>query len=208
MPGGTRTSAARASGKQRITASKPHGRPPATPAVATSGKMGNNAHIPIDLTGEGPSAPSRKRKADIAWPSASQSMENSPPSKASKPSSSASPQSKKKKGGGEEKRLRRFRSQEPKSFGEIFDRAMSQRFFVLERRRTGTDECPGEVVELTGSTGNVYTVSIGRQPECNCPHARKGNQCKHIIFVSFFFWFLFQFCPLSHNICTHMSLRS
>ena len=84
----------------------------------------------------------------------------------------------------EEKRLRRFRPQEPRSFSDIYDRAMTQRFFVLERRRTGTDECPGEVVELTGSTGNVYTVSIGLRPDCDCPHAKKGNQCKHVVFVS------------------------
>lgn len=38
-------------------------------------------------------------------------------------------------------------------------------------------------LELSGSTGNVYNVCIARQPTCDCPHARAGNQCKHIIFV-------------------------
>lgn len=38
-------------------------------------------------------------------------------------------------------------------------------------------------LEVSGSTGNIYNVQIARQPKCNCPHARKGFQCKHVIFV-------------------------
>jgi hypothetical protein len=55
--------------------------------------------------------------------------------------------------------------------------------FVVSRTREGTAECPGETVQLAGTTGNVYTVKIGNLPSCNCPHARKGNQCKHIAYV-------------------------
>lgn len=44
-------------------------------------------------------------------------------------------------------------------------------------------QCPEETVELTGSTGNIYSVHIAQQPSCTCPHNRKGNQCKHIIYV-------------------------
>ena len=58
------------------------------------------------------------------------------------------------------------------------------RFYVLNRSRCGTDECPEEVVELTGSTGNIYCVRIARQPECDCPHAKAGHQCKHWLYVS------------------------
>jgi hypothetical protein len=36
---------------------------------------------------------------------------------------------------------------------------------------------------MTGSTGNIYTVVITRQPRCDCPHAREGNQCKHVLYV-------------------------
>lgn len=36
---------------------------------------------------------------------------------------------------------------------------------------------------VAGSTGNLYTVHIKQVPECDCPHAKKGNQCKHIIYV-------------------------
>jgi hypothetical protein len=39
------------------------------------------------------------------------------------------------------------------------------------------------MVELSGSTGNIYTVVVARQPSCDCPHARAGNQCKHVLYV-------------------------
>lgn len=38
-------------------------------------------------------------------------------------------------------------------------------------------------MEIAGSTGNVYTVTIKRQPECTCPQGEKGDQCKHIVWV-------------------------
>ncbi|KAI7920941.1 hypothetical protein M0657_006316 [Pyricularia oryzae] len=83
----------------------------------------------------------------------------------------------------EEKRLRRFRTHAPQAFYDVYDRATSQRFFVLGRTRCGTDHSPEEVVELTGSTGNIYHVHIAQQPTCDCPHALAGNQCKHWLFV-------------------------
>ncbi|KAH8883284.1 hypothetical protein GQ53DRAFT_753000 [Thozetella sp. PMI_491] len=82
-----------------------------------------------------------------------------------------------------EKRLRKYRLQPPKSLEEVYNRALTQKFFVLSRTRCGTVECPEELVELTGSTGNIYNVVIARQPACDCPHALAGNQCKHILFV-------------------------
>lgn len=94
------------------------------------------------------------------------------------------PRKARKKGSeGEEKRLRRFRPAAPSSFNEVYARATSQRFYVLSRSRSGTAQCPEESVELTGSTGNIYTVHIARQPNCSCPHAKAGNQCKHILYV-------------------------
>ncbi|PFH59732.1 hypothetical protein XA68_11942 [Ophiocordyceps unilateralis] len=82
-----------------------------------------------------------------------------------------------------EKRLRKFRTHPPQSFDVLYDRALSQRFCVLERIRGGDAECPEETVLLAGSTGNVYTVHIGREPRCDCPHALRGNQCKHVLYV-------------------------
>ncbi|KAI0183128.1 SWIM zinc finger protein [Xylaria flabelliformis] len=90
---------------------------------------------------------------------------------------------KKDKKADEEKRLRRFRAKAPASFEIIYERATEQRFYVLNRSRCGTAECPEEDIEITGSTGNIYNVQIAQVPSCDCPHALKGNQCKHIIFV-------------------------
>jgi hypothetical protein len=65
----------------------------------------------------------------------------------------------------------------------IRQRAVSQRMFVIERKRGGTTEVPEEHVDIAGTTGNIYTVSIRPLPDCTCPHAQKGNQCKHIVYV-------------------------
>ncbi|KAI4641084.1 hypothetical protein J4E93_007962 [Alternaria ventricosa] len=83
----------------------------------------------------------------------------------------------------EEKRARVFRKQAPQSYLAIKERAFTQRLTVLSRDRCGSDDVPEEKVIVAGSTGNVYTVSVGLVPSCDCPHAKKGNQCKHIIYV-------------------------
>lgn len=83
----------------------------------------------------------------------------------------------------EEKRLKRYRAAPPQSYTSIKERAMTQRLTVLSRERCGTDDIPEEKVVMAGSTGNVYTQQIGLIPSCDCPHALKGNQCKHIIYV-------------------------
>ncbi|KAF1921721.1 hypothetical protein BDU57DRAFT_510668 [Ampelomyces quisqualis] len=97
-----------------------------------------------------------------------------------------SPKQKGKRSGdgpAEEKRLKRYRPVAPQSYLEIKARAMTQRLTVLSRERCGSDEVPEEKVIMAGSTGNVYTQRIKLRPSCNCPHAMKGNQCKHIIYV-------------------------
>ncbi|KAI0844279.1 hypothetical protein F5Y00DRAFT_202894 [Daldinia vernicosa] len=95
----------------------------------------------------------------------------------------AKPKKSQKKVDTGEKRLRRFRAKPPQNFSAVYDRATSQRFYVLERTRAGTAYCPEEFVELTGSTGNIYVTHIAQQPTCTCPHAQSGHQCKHIIYV-------------------------
>jgi hypothetical protein len=108
----------------------------------------------VDLAADSPKESSAKRK--------------------SKPNSNAST---------EEKRLKRYRPAPPQSYLAIKERAMTQRLTVLSRERNGTNDMPEESVVLAGSTGNVYTQKIGLVPSCDCPHAMKGNQCKHIIYV-------------------------
>lgn len=86
----------------------------------------------------------------------------------------------------EEKRLKRFRAKAPVSYMERLQRVTSQRMFLIDRERAvGEDgECPEEKFDIAGSTGNIYQVTICRVPRCTCPDAAKGNQCKHIIYVS------------------------
>ncbi|KAF4538981.1 Ring finger domain protein [Lasiodiplodia theobromae] len=79
--------------------------------------------------------------------------------------------------------INRFRDKAPQSFNAVKERALTQRMFVIERSRGGTDDCPEENVEIAGTTGNVYNVNISLLPSCTCPHAAKGHQCKHIIYV-------------------------
>ncbi|TQN66683.1 E3 ubiquitin-protein ligase Zswim2, partial [Colletotrichum shisoi] len=117
-------------------------------------------------------SPSRKRKAT----SVDDKRQPESPEKPKKPKTATGATT-------GEKRLRRFRPKPPQSFHDVYHRATTQRFYVLERRRCGTDYAPEEEVELTGSTGNVYTVHIGQVPSCSCPHSLKGNQCKHWLYV-------------------------
>ena len=81
----------------------------------------------------------------------------------------------------EEKRLRRYRSQAPSSYLEKLHRATTQRMFVIDRARD--DEALEETVLMAGTTGNIYSVTIGLVPSCTCPDHQKGNQCKHIVYV-------------------------
>jgi hypothetical protein len=83
----------------------------------------------------------------------------------------------------EEKRAKMFRKKAPQSYMAVKERALTQRLTVLSRERCGSDDAPEEKIIVAGSTGNVYTISIGLIPSCDCPHAKKANQCKHIVYV-------------------------
>ena len=86
-----------------------------------------------------------------------------------------------KKSKEEEKRLRRYRSHAPSSYLEKLSRATTQRMFIIDRSRD--DEALEETIDMAGSTGNVYKVTIGLEPSCTCPDNQNGNQCKHIVYV-------------------------
>ncbi|KAI4242420.1 MAG: hypothetical protein LQ352_007240 [Teloschistes flavicans] len=86
-------------------------------------------------------------------------------------------------GSDKERRLRSFRSSAPKSYLQKLERAQSQRMFVLSRTRSGTPSVPTETVEMAGTTGNIYHITIALEPSCTCPDNKKGNQCKHIVYV-------------------------
>ncbi|GAA5825834.1 hypothetical protein JCM3770_005238 [Rhodotorula araucariae] len=79
-----------------------------------------------------------------------------------------------------EKRLKLFKKACPQPTRERANRVFSQRFFCVERRRTGETS---EEFKVLGSTGNRYTVHIDKIPSCDCPDSLKGNKCKHQLFV-------------------------
>ena len=83
----------------------------------------------------------------------------------------------------EEKRLRQFRKKAPQTYLVVKERALTQRLTVLSRERCGEYDAPGEKVMVAGSTGNVYTITVGHFSRCDCPHASKGHQCKHMVYV-------------------------
>ncbi|KAG9245286.1 hypothetical protein BJ878DRAFT_574999 [Calycina marina] len=86
-----------------------------------------------------------------------------------------------KKDSDEEKRLRRFRAKPPGTYLERLGRVRTQRMFLIDRRRN--DKELEEVFDIAGTTGNIYQVTINKIPDCSCPDSKKGNQCKHIIYV-------------------------
>lgn len=95
-----------------------------------------------------------------------------------------SPKKNPKKPKDEEKRLKRWRKKAPQAWLDVRDRALTQRMFVLDRTRIDSNpDHPVETISLAGTTGNVYTINIDKVPNCDCPHAMKGNQCKHIAYV-------------------------
>ncbi|KAM0706439.1 hypothetical protein Q7P35_005766 [Cladosporium inversicolor] len=94
------------------------------------------------------------------------------------------PKKKKKAKQDGEKRLRRWRAHAPSAYQEIRNRALTQRMFALDRQRSNDNlEHPSETISLAGTTGNVYTIRIDKVPTCDCPYAKKGNQCKHVVYV-------------------------
>ncbi|KND90934.1 Mitogen-activated protein kinase kinase kinase 1 [Tolypocladium ophioglossoides CBS 100239] len=167
---------------------------------ASAAAAGSSEGYPVDLTGEEPVTPMATKHpvyVGVNAPVQRISLQRTPVQRGpaqntlvqSTPASSSSSSARKRKGPDRaappptEKRLCRFRSKPPQSFYSVYDRALSQRFYVLMRTRGGNAECPEETFEMTGSTGNVYTVCIGEKPSCNCPHAMKGNECKHVFYV-------------------------
>ena len=148
--------------------------PPMTPAASKQKprkrKVSTDGSNVIDLTQD--SSPKRRRSKKAS------AVDTDDLLQADKPKANA------KKPKDEERRLRRWRSHAPTAYTETRNRALTQRMFVLDRQRdTSNSEHPTETISLAGTTGNVYTIVVDKVPSCDCPHAKKGNQCKHIAYV-------------------------
>ena len=46
--------------------------------------------------------------------------------------------------------------------------------FVIARTYGGTKDILEEVVDIAGTTGNIYTVTINKTPGCTYPYVEKG----------------------------------
>lgn len=57
------------------------------------------------------------------------------------------------------------------------------RMIVIGRARKEEDGCPVEDIDIVGSTGNIYRVTIDKRPSCTCPDSTKGNECKHKVYA-------------------------
>ena len=165
-----------------------------SPAIATAARPTRKRKAPtmeapaIDLTADSPppsETPTRKRPKAARRSTKEPSLDNTTIKGGTRQSGDGDDEKSKpetKKDG--EKRQRRWRKKAPSAYFEIRERALTQRMFVLDRQRAESDpETPSETISLAGTTGNIYTITIDKVPTCDCPHARKGNQCKHIIYV-------------------------
>jgi Ring finger domain/SWIM zinc finger len=94
-----------------------------------------------------------------------------------------------KKGPPAEKRIKRYRPSCPKSLHDRWERAATQRLYLIQQseipvHESVVDESTAVDFTVLGSTGNVYTVSLGLLPTCTCPDfSRRQDTCKHIMFV-------------------------
>nr|QDO16373.1 DNA cross-link repair 1A [Lingulodinium polyedra] len=100
--------------------------------------------------------------------------------------------------GEEAARGRRFIPRPSAQVRERIDRAFQHRLYLLAARpsREGREEAPSAELDVLGSTGNVYTVTLGHPCQsCTCvDHAKQPNRvCKHILFV------MLRVCKLERN---------
>lgn len=80
----------------------------------------------------------------------------------------------------QEKRLRPFRPSPSKPSRDRIQRAQTQRMYLVDRETISDIH---QKFVILGSTGNLYTVNIKHLPTCDCPDFKKGNLCKHVLFV-------------------------
>lgn len=68
--------------------------------------------------------------------------------------------------------------------------------YVVGQKVGGTEDDLEMLFDIVGSTGNLYTVTIKKEPRCNCPDGSQGNFCKHIIYSKNPFHFSAPSCSL------------
>ncbi|XP_024387869.1 uncharacterized protein [Physcomitrium patens] len=84
-----------------------------------------------------------------------------------------------------EKRLSRFVRKPSMAVKERIQRAYNHRLYLIDKKMMDSEESllTGCEFFVLGATGNVYSVKLEKLPSCTCPDARRGNICKHFLFV-------------------------
>ncbi|KAJ7108948.1 hypothetical protein C8R43DRAFT_1043599 [Mycena crocata] len=165
------------------SASDPASSSPPKPANPAPTASSSRAEVEIP---DGPPPSKKPRQGPVHAAKATPKVLNDPPAASSSQKSTPAAKKGRRKAGDPpgvsvEKREAKFKSKCPGNIMERVERVMTQRFFMIDRKRF-----EGELKEefqVLGSTGNVYTVTIQHKPSCNCPDAAKGNHCKHILFI-------------------------
>lgn len=74
-----------------------------------------------------------------------------------------------------ERRERGFVPRPDEKFKDTYWRIQRDRMFMLDRRMSQDQKGhTSQKFEIAGSTGNIYNVTIGRTPSCDCPDAVGG----------------------------------
>lgn len=71
-----------------------------------------------------------------------------------------------------ERRLRPFVPEPDDKFKDKVKRINKERMFMLDRTKSANAHgYPEETFIIAGSTGNIYTCTIGARPQCDCMDA-------------------------------------
>ena len=78
----------------------------------------------------------------------------------------------------------KYRPVPSKAVLDRMERALLHRLYLVGKLREDAALLEREYA-IMGSGGNIYKVTIGRDPRCECPdyQKRNGDPCKHIFFV-------------------------
>jgi hypothetical protein len=85
-----------------------------------------------------------------------------------------------------EKRLARYVARPNTAVSERIERAFQHRLYLIDKKPVvgdDPDRPSGCEFFVLGATGNVYSVRLDLRPSCTCPDFKRGNTCKHILFV-------------------------
>ncbi|KAF7946397.1 hypothetical protein EAE96_009395 [Botrytis aclada] len=86
----------------------------------------------------------------------------------------------------EEKRLEPFLPEPTAEFRRLLEDAQTQKLHCLEKYYVEGFEDHVEFkrkFDVLGTSGNVYFVTIGKKPSCNCFDGRSDILCVHIVFI-------------------------